>query len=124
MRGSAIWRGGLLHEEQDRQREHGPPHGHAEERESSALGEAKLEDHDDVDCQQQATAEIAQRIAPRRNPILIFWPGDMGQQCIVKGIGCGEADARNVLTSASVKVAVLALVCSTSKPSSGLISGG
>ena len=85
------WR--LRHPAQQGNGEHEPPDRHAEKRQARPPGAWDQLDHYNVDCQEQAAAQVSHGIAARRNFVLVFVFGDVRQQRIVESIGPVEADA-------------------------------
>ena len=87
---------GYLTEERDG--EHQPPDADAREREpdgGSGVGNAEPGrplDHQQVDREQHAAAEIADRVAGRRHPIELLLADQMGEERLVEYDAAGDGD--------------------------------
>ena len=91
-------RGRLGDRPQQRDQEQQPPHRHARERglgRHGGVGEAeggRLQDPREVEQQQQAAAEVAERIARRRHAVGLVGPRDVRQQRVVEHRRARHAD--------------------------------
>ena len=84
-----------------RDREDQPPHGDTEERQArrdarvAQPKQRRLQDPRKVDGEQQATADIAERIAGARHAVQLVRPGDVGQQRVVEHEAGRNTDVDN-----------------------------
>ncbi len=88
----------LVHEQQQRHGEGGPPDAHHEKGDAHGLarpGQAeqlRLHHHDHAQGEEQTAAEIAQGITERRNPVQLGLLGHVHQQRIIGHDAAGKAD--------------------------------
>jgi len=90
--------GRLRHVAKERDREHDPPHRHAGQARAHrhfASGQpepGRLAHHEDVDREEHAAADVADRVAGRRYAIELVLGHEMRQQRLVEDDGAGDAD--------------------------------